>query len=175
MLAKHRGTTVEAPAYPVKDRCSEVEDWQTIQPTEGVPAPIYVRLPQVRPRREQQLCTHEPSRNRDHPPGKRCLRYLKAPTGHHHAMGHHETEGARPCLPDNDAMPPAMPGRPQHRHICGCLRHHEPHPSGRGGCLGAADRRSGPTTPTPPHRGHHLWGILSRGTQDTGGHRGRRQ
>ena len=40
-----------------------------IPPTEGIPAQICVRLFQARPRREQRLCTHEPSSDRDHGPG----------------------------------------------------------------------------------------------------------
>ena len=31
VLAKHRSTTPEAPTYPVKHRCSHVQDWQTIE------------------------------------------------------------------------------------------------------------------------------------------------
>ena len=31
MLTKHRSTTPEAPAYPVEHRCSQVQDWQTIE------------------------------------------------------------------------------------------------------------------------------------------------
>ena len=31
VLAKHRSTTPEAPAYPVKHRCSQVQDWQTVE------------------------------------------------------------------------------------------------------------------------------------------------
>ena len=31
MLAKHRSATPEAPAYPVKHRCSQVQDWQTVE------------------------------------------------------------------------------------------------------------------------------------------------
>ena len=31
MLAKHRSTTPKAPAYPVEHRCSQVQDWQTIE------------------------------------------------------------------------------------------------------------------------------------------------
>ena len=43
------------------------------------------------------------------------------------------------------------------------------------GTFGVEDRRDRPTAPTPPHRGNHLQGLLSRGTENTGGHRGRRQ
>ena len=31
VLAKHRNATPEAPAYPVKHRCSQVRDWQTVE------------------------------------------------------------------------------------------------------------------------------------------------
>ena len=31
VLAKHCSTTPEAPAYPVKHRCSQVQDWQTVE------------------------------------------------------------------------------------------------------------------------------------------------
>ena len=31
VLAKHRSPTPEAPAYPVKHRCPQVEDWQTVE------------------------------------------------------------------------------------------------------------------------------------------------
>ena len=30
-IAKHRSATPEAPAYPVKHRCSQVQDWQTVE------------------------------------------------------------------------------------------------------------------------------------------------
>ena len=180
VLAKHRSTTPEAPPYPVKHRCSQVQDWQTIEWTTFHPQKAYLLqyvygyLMQGHERNSDYVRMN-PAGDRDHQPGNRRLRYSKASTGHHHAMGHHRTGGARPGLPANDAVPPAMPGRPQHRHLCGCLRHHEPHPCGRGGSFAAADGRGWPTTPTPPHRGHHLRGFLSRATKDAGNHRGRRQ
>ena len=31
VLAKHRSATPDAPAYPVKHRCSQVQDWQTVE------------------------------------------------------------------------------------------------------------------------------------------------
>ena len=31
VLTKHRSTTPKAPAYPVKHRCSQVQDWQTVE------------------------------------------------------------------------------------------------------------------------------------------------
>ena len=72
VLAKHRSTTPEALAYPVKHRCSQFQDWQTIEWTTFQRQKAYllqfVRLPHARPRREQRLCTHEPSGNRDYPP-----------------------------------------------------------------------------------------------------------
>ena len=42
MLAKHRSDTPEAPAYPVKDRCSQVQDWQTVQWTTSHPQKAYL-------------------------------------------------------------------------------------------------------------------------------------
>ena len=112
-----------------------------IPPRESVPAPICVRLPHTRPRGEQRLCPHEHSGNRDHPPG----------------VGVYPTRGLQPA---NNAVPPAMPGRPQHRHFCGCLRHHKPHPSSRGGSLGVEDARNRPSAPTAAHTGRHLSVIV---------------
>ena len=128
-----------------------------IPPTEGVPAPMCVWLSHARPQREQRLCTHEPSSDRDHPPGNRRLRYPKAPTGHHHTMGHHRAGSASPHLPAYGAVPSAMPERPQHRHLCGCFRHHEPHPSNGGGALKLR------TDPTGRLRQHHLTGATILG------------
>ena len=44
MPAKHRSATPEAPAYPVQHRCSQVQDWQTIECTTFHPQKAY--LPQ---------------------------------------------------------------------------------------------------------------------------------
>ena len=44
VLAKHRSATPEAPAYPVKHRCSQVQDWQTVEWTTFQPQKAY--LPQ---------------------------------------------------------------------------------------------------------------------------------
>ena len=71
-------------------------------------------------------------------------------------MGHHGTGGTHPCLPTNDAVPPAGPGRTQHRHFCRCLWHHKPHSSSWGGSFGVEDGRDRPTAPTPPDKGYHL-------------------
>ena len=40
--AKHRSTTSEAPAYPVKHRCSQVQDWQTVEWTTFHPQKAYL-------------------------------------------------------------------------------------------------------------------------------------
>ena len=104
-----------------------------IPPTEGVPAQICVRLSHARRRRKQRLCTHLRSGDEDHPPGNRRVRYPKAPTSLPHAMGNHGAGGASPHLPVDDVVKPAMPRQPQHCHLCGCLRHHEPQSSGRAG------------------------------------------
>ena len=42
VLAKHRSTTPEAPAYPVKHRCSQVQDWQTVEWTTFHPQTPYL-------------------------------------------------------------------------------------------------------------------------------------
>ena len=42
LLAKHRSTTPEAPAYLVKRHCPEVQDWQTIEWTKFHPQKAYV-------------------------------------------------------------------------------------------------------------------------------------
>ena len=42
VLAKHRSTTPEAPAYLVKDRCLQVQDWQTIDWTTYHPQKAYL-------------------------------------------------------------------------------------------------------------------------------------
>ena len=42
VLAKHRSTTPEAPAYPVKHRCSQVQDWQTVECTTLDPKKAYL-------------------------------------------------------------------------------------------------------------------------------------
>ena len=42
VLAKHRSTTPEAPAYPVKQHCSQVQDWQTIEWTTFHPEKAYL-------------------------------------------------------------------------------------------------------------------------------------
>ena len=100
-----------------------------IPPTEGIPAAICVRL-----LTQGQEGNNDYARGkRDHPTGSRRLRYPKAPTSHHHAVGRHATVGTRPRLPANDAVPPAMPGRPQRCHFCVCLWHHDPHSSSLGG------------------------------------------
>ena len=42
VLAKHRSATTEAPAYPVKHRCSRVQDWQTVEWTTFHPQTAYL-------------------------------------------------------------------------------------------------------------------------------------
>ena len=42
MLAKHRSATPEAPAYPIKHHCSQVQDWQTVQWTTFHPQKAYL-------------------------------------------------------------------------------------------------------------------------------------
>ena len=42
VLAKHRSTTAEAPAYPVKHRCSQVQEWQTVKWTTFHPQKAYL-------------------------------------------------------------------------------------------------------------------------------------
>ena len=42
VLAKHRSTMPEAPAYPVKHHCSQVQDWQTIKWTTFHPQKAYL-------------------------------------------------------------------------------------------------------------------------------------
>ena len=42
VLAKHRSATPEAPAYPVKHRCSQVQDWQTVEWTTFHPQKGYL-------------------------------------------------------------------------------------------------------------------------------------
>ena len=42
VLAKHRSATPEAPAYPVKHRCSQVQDWQTVEWTTFHPQTAYL-------------------------------------------------------------------------------------------------------------------------------------
>ena len=41
-LANHRSATPEAPAYPVKHRCSQVQDWQTVEWTTFRPQTAYL-------------------------------------------------------------------------------------------------------------------------------------
>ena len=42
LLANHRSTTGEGPAYPVKHRCSQVQDWQTVEWTTLHPLRAYL-------------------------------------------------------------------------------------------------------------------------------------
>ena len=42
LLAKHRSATPEAPAYPVKHQCSQVQDWQTVEWTTFHPQTAYL-------------------------------------------------------------------------------------------------------------------------------------
>ena len=42
VLAKHGSTTPEAPASPVKHRCSEVQDWQMVERTQFQPGKAYL-------------------------------------------------------------------------------------------------------------------------------------
>ena len=42
VLAKHRSATPEAPAYPVKHRCSQVQDWRTVEWTRFHPQTAYL-------------------------------------------------------------------------------------------------------------------------------------
>ena len=42
VLAKHRSATPGAPAYPVKHRCSQVQDWQTVEWTTFHPQKAYL-------------------------------------------------------------------------------------------------------------------------------------
>ena len=42
VLAKHRSATPEAPAYPVKPQCSQVQDWQTVEWTTFQPQTVYL-------------------------------------------------------------------------------------------------------------------------------------
>ena len=42
VLAKHCSATPEAPAYPVKHRCSQVQDWQTVEWTTFHPKTAYL-------------------------------------------------------------------------------------------------------------------------------------
>ena len=42
VLAKQRSTTPEAPAYPVKHRCPELQDWQTVEWTTFHPQKAYL-------------------------------------------------------------------------------------------------------------------------------------
>ena len=42
MLAKHCSATPEAPVYPVKHRCSQVQDWQTVERTTFHPQKAYL-------------------------------------------------------------------------------------------------------------------------------------
>ena len=42
MLAKHHSTTPDVPAYPVKHRCSRVQDWQIIEWTTFHPQKAYL-------------------------------------------------------------------------------------------------------------------------------------
>ena len=42
VLAKHRSATPEAPAYPVKHRCSQVQDWQQVEWTTFHPQKAYL-------------------------------------------------------------------------------------------------------------------------------------
>ena len=42
MLAKHRSATPEAPAHPVKHRCFQVQDWQTVEWTTFHPQKAYL-------------------------------------------------------------------------------------------------------------------------------------
>ena len=42
LLAKHRSATPEAPAYPVKYRCSQVQDWQTVEWTKFHAQTVYL-------------------------------------------------------------------------------------------------------------------------------------
>ena len=42
VIAKHRSATPEAPAYPVKHGCSQVQDWQTVECTTLHPQTAYL-------------------------------------------------------------------------------------------------------------------------------------
>ena len=135
--AKHRNTTLEAAAYQVNHRRSRVQDWQTIGRTTCHPQKAYL-LRYVYGHLTQG---HEGNNDyvRGNPAATEMIhqgirvyatRRLQPSTTTPWAT---TEQGARPHLPADNAVPPAMPRRPQQPHLCACLRHHEPHPSGRGG------------------------------------------
>ena len=139
VLAKHRSATPEAPTYPVKHRCSQAQDWQTVEWTTFQPQKAYLL------RYVYCYLTQGHEGNIDYVRMNRVATEIirqgvgvyatRTPTGSQHAVGHHGTGSTHPCLPTTDAMAPAALGRPQHRHFRGCLRRYKPHSSGQGGQL----------------------------------------
>ena len=133
-----------------------------IPPTEGILAQICIRLPQTRPRREQQLCTHAPRGNRDHPSGSRRLRYQKAPTSHHHAVGNNRTGSTRPRLPADDAVPLPCPDNRNTGIFADASGTTSLTPTARGAALGLR------TDATGRLHQHHLTGTTIFGASSHG-------
>ena len=171
VIPKYRSATPEAPAYPVKHRCSQVQDWQTVEWTTFHPQKAYL-LQLV-----YGYLTQGHERNNDYVRmnpaateiirqgmGVYATRRLRPDTNTPWVTT--EQGGTHPCLPTNEAVPPTAPGQPQHNHLRGWLWHYKPHPSGRGGGFRVGSGHDKPTAPTPPHGGY-LFRTSSHGELKT--------
>ena len=180
VLAKFRSATPEAPAYPVKHRCSQVQDWQTVESTTFNPQTAYL-LQYV-----YSYLTQGHERIHDYvrmnPAATEIIRQ---------GMGVYATRRLQPDTntlwattergAHSHAYQPTMPCRLPHPDNHNTIIFADasgttsPTPAARGAALELKVDTTGRLLPTPHHRGYHLQGLLSRGTEDTGDRRGRRQ
>ena len=180
VLAKHRSTTPEAPANPFKHHCSEVQDWQTPEWTTFHPQRAYLL----------QYVYSDVTQG--HEGNKEYVRINRAATEIiHQGIGVYATRRLQPAITTPWAT--AEQGAQLHAYHpmapCRLPRLDDRNtpifadassttnltPAAGGGSLRAADGHGGPTTPTPPHGGHHLWTLLARRTKGASDHRGRHQ
>ena len=168
MLAKHHSTTPEAPAYPVKHRCSQVQAWQTIELTTYLPQKayllqyvydyltqghegnnVYARIDPAATEITQQGVGVYITGNLQ--PATTTPWAIREQGARVHAY-QPTTPCCLPCPDDHNTVIFAdAPGTTSFT------------PAAGGGSFGAADGCGRPTLPTPPHRGHHFRGLLSRG------------
>ena len=161
VLAKHRSATPEAPTYPVKHRCSQVQDSQTVEWTTFHPQTAYL-LQYV-----YGYLTQGHERNNDYvrmnPAATEIIRQ---------GVGVYATRRLRP----GTNTPWATTERGAHMHAyqptMPCrLRHPDNHNTmvfadassttslslaAGGGGFGVESRHDRPTAPAPPHGGYHL-------------------
>ena len=180
VLAKHRSATPEAPAYPVKHRCSQVQDWQTVERTTSHPQKADLL---------QYVCGYL---TQGHEENNDYVRMNRAATEIiHQGVGVCATRRLR--LDANgqwattergahsQAYQPTTPCRLPHPDNHNAVIFADASgttsltPAAAGGSFGFESGHNRLTAPPPRHRGYNLLGLLSRGTEDTGNRRGHRQ